>query len=77
MIHTATKTGRPLQEDTIWSIFLQLTLALHHCHYPADRSYDDVAFLTGAKPVHGRREQVLHRDLKPENGKLASLAIRD
>ncbi|RSH91826.1 G2-specific serine/threonine protein kinase [Saitozyma podzolica] len=38
LIRKAQRTGQPLHEDKIWNIFLQITLALHHCHWPESRS---------------------------------------
>lgn len=59
LIRKAQRTNTPLHEDRIWNIFLQIALALHHCHWPSERK--------GTRPAEGRT-QVLHRDLKPENG---------
>ena len=76
LIRKADRSGQPIPEDKIWNIFLQLTLALHHCHWPAERpvtgSKGGVGRLSGGiSPVDAGgmpRYQVLHRDLKPENG---------
>ncbi|KAL1699982.1 kinase-like domain-containing protein [Schizophyllum commune] len=65
IIKQATKHNRPIPEDTIWNYFLQILLALQHCHHPHghDRS--------GSNGLEGdgkeRRAQILHRDLKPDN----------
>ncbi|KAF9032076.1 kinase-like domain-containing protein, partial [Panaeolus papilionaceus] len=60
IIKTATKQGRLIPEDTIWNYFLQILLALQHCHHPN---------ISGTKSDAGgsRRAQILHRDLKPDN----------
>ncbi|KAF6748800.1 kinase-like domain-containing protein [Ephemerocybe angulata] len=34
VIKQASKTSRPISEDTIWNYFMQILLALHHCHHP-------------------------------------------
>lgn len=66
MIRKAQRAERPLDEDKIWNIFLQITSALHHCHCPDERSGLKTA--GGRTSVAGvRGHQVLHRDLKPEN----------
>jgi len=57
-----------LHEDKIWNIFLQITQALHHCHWPAERNKSGAARISGSVEAMGKY-QVLHRDLKPENGK--------
>ena len=73
IIKKAQRSGKPLDEDKIWNIFLQIVLALHYCHYPAER------ISVAQKPTSGRASvasgaadsissyQVLHRDLKPDN----------
>lgn len=58
-----------LPEDTIWSYFLQIVLALHQCHHPGVKVHTGT---TPASPdmhdaVTKQRSQVLHRDIKPEN----------
>ncbi|WWC64633.1 uncharacterized protein I303_107244 [Kwoniella dejecticola CBS 10117] len=72
LIRKAQRSNQPIHEDKIWNIFLQITLALHHCHWPAERpSKLGVARLSqGAQQSSDggiARYQVLHRDLKPEN----------
>ncbi|KAJ3514299.1 hypothetical protein NMY22_g14782 [Coprinellus aureogranulatus] len=34
VIKASAKTGRPIAEDTIWNYFMQILLALYHCHHP-------------------------------------------
>lgn len=73
LIRKAQRTNAPLNEDKIWNIFLQITQALHHCHWPNERTPAQNgklgARLSGAGEDGGKgRCQVLHRDLKPENG---------
>lgn len=60
LIRKAQRTNTPIHEDKIWNIFLQITLALHHCHWPEQRAQGRIRSST-------ERTQVLHRDLKPEN----------
>ncbi|WWC71982.1 uncharacterized protein I206_105941 [Kwoniella pini CBS 10737] len=72
LIRKAQRSNQPIHEDKIWNIFLQITLALHHCHWPAERpSKLGVARISqGAQQTSDggiARYQVLHRDLKPEN----------
>ncbi|KAG8748079.1 G2-specific serine/threonine protein kinase [Ceratobasidium sp. 428] len=50
-----------IAEDTVWSYFAQILLALHHCHYPNSKGPGDTA--QPSRPT----QQILHRDLKPEN----------
>lgn len=69
MIRKASRNRAPLHEDRIWSIFLQIVLALHYCHWPNERSNSPAAL----GRANGSNEatvkyQILHRDLKPENG---------
>jgi hypothetical protein len=64
-----------MHEDKIWNIFLQITMALHHCHWPAERPTQRAGRGTSQPPLTSAdgglaRYQVLHRDLKPENGEL-------
>ena len=80
LIRKAQRNGQPIHEDRIWNIFLQITLALHHCHWPAERPGPGLKSGGGAGRLSGgvppveaggaSRYQVLHRDLKPENGAL-------
>lgn len=37
-ISTARRAAKPIPESQIWNYFLQLTLALHHCHWPEERA---------------------------------------
>jgi NIMA (never in mitosis gene a)-related kinase len=84
LIRKAQRTGQPIHEDKIWNIFLQITLALHHCHWPESRSSKNGRNSggngNGPNGANGSgssgegsavgRYQVLHRDLKPENGEI-------
>ncbi|WVQ84715.1 hypothetical protein IAT38_006872 [Cryptococcus sp. DSM 104549] len=72
LIRRAQRNNQPLGEDKIWNIFLQIVLALHHCHWPAERPAKAApgGRMSMAPPGSdggGARYQVLHRDLKPEN----------
>jgi serine/threonine protein kinase len=60
IIKQAQKHNRPVPEDTIWNYFMQILLALQHCHHPPNLGPDS----DGKE----RRPQILHRDLKPDNG---------
>ncbi|KAF8547288.1 kinase-like protein [Imleria badia] len=60
IIKQAQKHNRAVPEDTIWNYFMQILLALQHCHHPPNIGSD----LDGKE----RRPQILHRDLKPDNG---------
>ena len=81
MIRKAQRAGQPLNEDRIWNIFLQITLALHHCHWPAERPSANGRQSGRASAAgiadNAPRYQVLHRDLKPENSELwiSALAV--
>ena len=71
IIKQATKQNRALPEDTIWNYFLQILLALHHCHHPnAHVGFGASVTLTVTfdADVNSRGTQILHRDLKPDNG---------
>lgn len=59
VIKQSSKQGRPIPEDVIWNYFMQILLALCHCHHPNG---------TGTKAEASKRPQILHRDLKPDNG---------
>lgn len=43
-----------------------MVLALHHCHFPAARTQNDLN-TPPVEPTPLAAKQVLHRDLKPEN----------
>ncbi|KAF6750277.1 other/NEK protein kinase [Ephemerocybe angulata] len=78
VIKQASKTSRPISEDTIWNYFMQILLALHHCHHPHGHGRSSsgsgvgedggVGGGGGGGGGVGRRPQILHRDLKPDNG---------
>ena len=72
IIKQAAKQNRPLPEDTIWNYFLQILLALHHCHHPnahAGTASGSTNFIGPLDAdVNSKRTQILHRDLKPDNG---------
>ncbi|KIY47270.1 kinase-like protein, partial [Fistulina hepatica ATCC 64428] len=69
VIKQATKHNRPIPEETIWSYFLQILLALHYCHHPNGHGRTSSVSSTsvGQDVDGGRRPQILHRDLKPDN----------
>ena len=72
VIKQAEKQKRPIPEDTIWSYFLQILLALHYCHHPHGHGRTSSGSLTSASTgdteTTSRRAQILHRDIKPDNG---------
>ncbi|ODN81535.1 hypothetical protein L202_01955 [Cryptococcus amylolentus CBS 6039] len=69
LIRRAQRNNSSIPEDKIWNIFLQIVLALHHCHWPTERQVKSGGRTSSAPvmPDGGARYQVLHRDLKPEN----------
>ncbi|TFK31646.1 kinase-like domain-containing protein, partial [Crucibulum laeve] len=70
IIKQAMRQNRPIPEDTIWNYFMQILLALHHCHHPNGHGRTPSSSgLGGALESDGkdRRAQILHRDLKPDN----------
>lgn len=74
IIKQASKQNRPISEDTIWNYFMQILLALHHCHHPNGHGRSGSGSGSGltsdgeGSSGCGRRPQILHRDLKPDNG---------
>jgi serine/threonine protein kinase len=80
VIHQALKHNRPIPEDTIWNYFLQIVLALHHCHHPNGHGRSASGSSgTGSSGLDAdgkdRRAQILHRDLKPDNGESRSVEV--
>jgi NIMA (never in mitosis gene a)-related kinase len=76
VIKQAIKHNRPIPEETVWNYFMQILLALHHCHHPNGHARNGSGSgLGGAMETDSgeRRTQVLHRDLKPDNGTLPSI----
>ncbi|KAJ7932267.1 kinase-like domain-containing protein, partial [Mycena leptocephala] len=51
-IKWAVNRNRPIPEGVIWAYFMQILLALNHCHNTEGQE---------------ERGQIVHRDLKPEN----------
>ena len=70
VIKQAVKQNRPISEDAIWGYFMQILLALNHCHNTG--AHGRTASAGSASEIDGkeRRAQILHRDLKPDNGAL-------
>ncbi|KAF9220114.1 kinase-like protein [Gyrodon lividus] len=64
VIKQALKHNRPVPEDTIWNYFMQILLALQHCHHPPSHGRSGSSSDGDGKD---RRPQILHRDLKPDN----------
>lgn len=65
IIKQAQRQNKPVSEELIWNYFMQILLALSHCHHPNGHSR------SGSSGNEGdRRPQILHRDLKPDNGEL-------
>ncbi|KAH9829093.1 kinase-like protein [Rhodofomes roseus] len=65
VIKQAQRQSRPIPEDTIWNYFMQILLALNHCHHP--NGHGRAGSSGGADDGRERRPQILHRDLKPDN----------
>ncbi|CAE7228594.1 unnamed protein product [Rhizoctonia solani] len=57
------RQNKHITEDTVWSYFAQILLALHHCHFPNSKPSAEGSNLAQPRPT----QQILHRDLKPEN----------
>jgi len=64
VIKQAAKHNRPIPEETVWNYFMQILLALQHCHHPNALGKNGGV----ESEANERRSQVLHRDLKPDNG---------
>ncbi|KAJ3871710.1 kinase-like domain-containing protein [Lentinula edodes] len=75
VIQQAQKHNRPIPEDTIWNYFMQLLLALQHCHHPNGHGRNSSGTCNPMSENEGRerRNQILHRDLKPDNGEFIFL----
>ena len=74
IIKQAQKQNRVIPEDAIWNYFMQILLALHHCHHPNGHGRSgSIGSGVGATGADGKekRAQILHRDIKPDNGVLA------
>lgn len=54
-----------IPENILWSIFVQLTLALYRCHFGADAPPSEVLVSSSPSPLSS--VVVLHRDIKPDN----------
>ncbi|KAK0201632.1 kinase-like domain-containing protein [Desarmillaria ectypa] len=67
IIKQALKHNRPIPEDTIWNYFMQILLALHHCHHPNANGHGRSGSTGSMDGDKERRAQILHRDLKPDN----------
>ncbi|KAJ4490456.1 kinase-like domain-containing protein [Lentinula aciculospora] len=70
VIQQAQKHNRPIPEDTIWNYFMQLLLALQHCHHPNGHGRNGSGGTCNPgleNEGRERRNQILHRDLKPDN----------
>lgn len=68
VIKTAQRSGRPIPEETIWNYFMQILLALQHCHHPNGHARSSSSTSDSGDSGKERRPQILHRDLKPDNG---------
>ncbi|KAI0633514.1 kinase-like domain-containing protein [Trametes polyzona] len=66
IIKHAQRHSRPIPEDTIWNYFMQILLALNHCHHP-NSGHGRTSSAGSDADGKDRRAQILHRDLKPDN----------
>ncbi|CAL1705864.1 unnamed protein product [Somion occarium] len=68
VIKQAQRHGRAIPEDTIWNYFMQILLALNHCHNPNGHGRSSSSAGSGSGEENKeKRPQILHRDLKPDN----------
>ncbi|KAG7100016.1 hypothetical protein E1B28_001803 [Marasmius oreades] len=70
IIKQAQRYNRSIPEDTIWNYFMQILLALQHCHHPNGHGRNGSSGTSGFEPDSTqtqRRAQILHRDIKPDN----------
>ena len=72
VIKQALKHNRPIPEDTIWNYFMQILLALQHCHHPNGNGHTRSNSIGSDTYDPQKRPQILHRDLKPDNGALSN-----
>lgn len=68
VIKQAVKQNRPIAEDAVWAYFMQILLALNHCHNTGGHGRTSSAGSASEVDGKERRAQILHRDLKPDNG---------
>ncbi|EIW63684.1 uncharacterized protein TRAVEDRAFT_160839 [Trametes versicolor FP-101664 SS1] len=66
IIKHAQRHNRAIPEDTVWNYFMQILLALNHCHHP-NGSHGRTSSVGTEADGRDRRAQILHRDLKPDN----------
>ncbi|KAI0829788.1 kinase-like domain-containing protein [Trametes gibbosa] len=66
LIKHAQRHNRPIPEDSIWNYFMQILLALNHCHHP-NGGHGRTSSVGTDTEGKDRRAQILHRDLKPDN----------
>ncbi|KAJ7606170.1 kinase-like domain-containing protein [Mycena polygramma] len=67
VIKQAGKQNRPISEDAVWGYFMQILLALNHCHNTGGHGRTSSAGSASEIDGKERRAQILHRDLKPDN----------
>ncbi|KAJ7252756.1 kinase-like domain-containing protein [Mycena haematopus] len=67
VIKQAIKQNRPIAEDAVWAYFMQILLALNHCHNTGGHGRTSSAGSGSEVDGKERRAQILHRDLKPDN----------
>ncbi|KAK7012243.1 kinase domain-containing protein [Favolaschia claudopus] len=67
VIKQAVKQNRPIAEDAVWAYFMQILLALNHCHNTGGHGRTTSAGSASEFEGKERRAQILHRDLKPDN----------
>ncbi|KAJ7281578.1 kinase-like protein [Mycena rebaudengoi] len=67
VIKQAVKQNKPIPEDAVWGYFMQILLALNHCHNTGGHGRTGSAGSASDLEGKERRAQILHRDLKPDN----------
>lgn len=68
VIRNCKQSGEYVPESLVWSIFMQLTLALYRCHYNSDPPPpDEIGSSSHILEPPVPSTIILHRDIKPDN----------